>query len=153
MWALHWALLLWEAWSGNPTDFPSQRISSNLFLSTASQVALVVKGPPVNARDVSSISGSGRSSGGRNGYPLQYSFLENPKNGGSWRATVHGVQKSWIQLSNWAQQTTLVESSRHQIVVAVELPSHSNSLQSRGLQHARPPCLSLSPRGIRYKPR
>jgi len=56
-------------------------------------VALVVKGPPVNARDVSSIPGSGRSSGRRNGYPLQYSSLENPKNRGSWRATVHGVAK------------------------------------------------------------
>ena len=40
----------------------------------------VVKNPPANAgdsRDVSSISGSGRSAGERNGYPLQYSCLEN----------------------------------------------------------------------------
>ena len=41
----------------------------------------VVKNLPANAggtRDVSSVPGSGRSSGGRNGNPLQYSCLENP---------------------------------------------------------------------------
>ena len=27
--------------------------------------------------------------------PLQYSGLENPVNRGAWRATVHGVAKSW----------------------------------------------------------
>ena len=34
--------------------------------------------PPANAGDVGSIPGSGRSPGGRNGNPLQYSCLENP---------------------------------------------------------------------------
>ena len=41
----------------------------------------VVKNSPANARDtrdVSSIPGSGRSCGGGNGNPLQYSCLENP---------------------------------------------------------------------------
>ena len=32
--------------------------------------------------------------------PLQYSCLENPMDGGAWWATVHGVTKSWTQLSN-----------------------------------------------------
>ena len=40
-----------------------------------------------------SIAGSGRSPGEGNGYPLQYSFLENPVDGGAWRATVHGVAR------------------------------------------------------------
>ena len=47
----------------------------------ASQVALVVKNLPANAgdlRDVGLISGSGKSSGGGHGNPLQYSCLENP---------------------------------------------------------------------------
>jgi len=47
----------------------------------ASQVALVVKNPPDNAgdiRDAGSILGSGRSPGGGDGNPLQYSCLENP---------------------------------------------------------------------------
>ena len=37
--------------------------------------------------------GSGRSPGGGNGSPLQYSYLENPMDRGTWRA-VHGVPKS-----------------------------------------------------------
>ena len=43
---------------------------------------------------------SGRSPGEGNGTRLQYSCLENPKDRGAWRATVHGVSKSWTQLSN-----------------------------------------------------
>jgi len=57
----------------------------------------VVKNPPANAGDVgdtASIPGSGRSPGERNGNPLQYSCLENPKNRGAWWATVHGVAKN-----------------------------------------------------------
>ena len=41
-----------------------------------------------------SIPGSGRSPGEGNGNPLQYSCLENPMDGGAWRATVHRVTKS-----------------------------------------------------------
>ena len=46
-----------------------------------SQVALMVKNPPASvgdARDVGSISESGRFSGEGNGYPLQYSAWEAP---------------------------------------------------------------------------
>ena len=39
----------------------------------------VVKTPPANAGDVGLIPGSGRSPGGGNGNPLQYSYLKNPK--------------------------------------------------------------------------
>ena len=51
-----------------------------------------------SAGDLSSIPGSGRSSGEGNGYPLQYSCLENPMDRETWRATVHGVTKSQTQL-------------------------------------------------------
>ena len=44
----------------------------------------VVKNPPANAGDVSSIPGSGRSPGEGNGKPRQYSCLGNPKDGGAW---------------------------------------------------------------------
>ena len=57
----------------------------------------VVKNLPANAgvaRDLSSIPGSGRSPGGGNDNPLQYSCLENPMERGAWQATVHGVTKS-----------------------------------------------------------
>ena len=64
----------------------------------ASQVALVVKNPPVNAgdiRDMGLIPESGRSPGEGHGNPLQYSCLENPMDIGAWWATVHWVAKSW----------------------------------------------------------
>ena len=48
-----------------------------------------------NAGDLSSIPMSGRSLGGGNGYPLQYSCLENPMDRGAWWATAHGVTKVW----------------------------------------------------------
>ena len=63
----------------------------------AFQVVLVVKNPPANAgnlRDMGLIPRSGRSRGGGNGNPLQYSCLENLVDRGAWWATVHGVAKS-----------------------------------------------------------
>ena len=60
----------------------------------ASQVALVVKNPPANARDLrnqGSIPGLGRSPGGEHGNPLQYCCLENPVDRAVWQATVHRV--------------------------------------------------------------
>ena len=55
-----------------------------------------VKNPPANAGDMGSIPGSGRSPGGGNDNPLQYSCLGNPMDRGAWLATVHGVAKSQI---------------------------------------------------------
>jgi len=36
-----------------------------------------------------------------NGTPLQYSCLENPMDGGAWKAAVHGVAERWTRLSNF----------------------------------------------------
>ena len=47
-----------------------------------------------NAGEPGLIPGSGRSPGGRNGYLLQYSCLENPMERGARGATVHEVTKS-----------------------------------------------------------
>ena len=66
-------------------------------------MALVVKNPLANAgdvRDVGLIPGSGRSPGGGNGNPFQYSCLENPMDRGAWWATVHGVAESWTRLKH-----------------------------------------------------
>ena len=63
----------------------------------------VVKNPPANAGDMGSTSGLRRSPREVNGYPLQYSCLENPTDRVAWWATVHGIAratKSWTQLSN-----------------------------------------------------
>ena len=46
-----------------------------------------------NAGDLGLIPGLGRSPGEKNGYPLQYFFLENPMDRGAWWATVHGITK------------------------------------------------------------
>ena len=45
-------------------------------------------------RDVGSIPGSERSPRDGNGYPLQYSCLENSMDREAWQTTVHGVEKS-----------------------------------------------------------
>ena len=47
-----------------------------------------------NAGDPGSISGSGRSPGEGNGYPLQYPGLDNPMDRGAWQVTAHGFTKS-----------------------------------------------------------
>ena len=47
-----------------------------------------------SAEDLGSVPGLGRSPGEGNGYPLQYSCLENPMDGGAWLATVHRVAES-----------------------------------------------------------
>ena len=65
------------------------------------QMTLVVKNLPANAgdiRDVGLISGLGRSPGEGNDNPLQYSCLENPRDGGAWWAAVYGVAQSRTRL-------------------------------------------------------
>ena len=48
-----------------------------------------------NAGGLGSIPGLGRSPGEGNGCPLRYFCLKNSMDRGAWRATVHGVVKSW----------------------------------------------------------
>ena len=58
----------------------------------------VVKNPPANAGDAGdtgSVLGSGRSPGGGHGNPLQYSGLQNPRDGEAWQATIHRVIEEW----------------------------------------------------------
>ena len=53
--------------------------------------------PPANAGGTCSVPGL-KIPWRRKWQPLQYSCLENPMNRGAWWATVHGVEKSQIQL-------------------------------------------------------
>ena len=54
-----------------------------------------------NAGDPGLIPGSERSPEEVNGNPFQDSCLENSMDRGAWQATVHGVTKSWTQLSDY----------------------------------------------------
>ena len=51
-----------------------------------------------NAGDLGLSPGLGRSPGGGNGNPLQYSCLENRRDRGAWWAAIYGVAQSWTQL-------------------------------------------------------
>ena len=68
----------------------------------------MVKNPPANAGDISdtsSVSGSGKSSAGRHGNPLQYSCLQNPTDREAWQATVHRITTNRILLKQLSTRT------------------------------------------------
>ena len=58
-----------------------------------------------NVGDPGLVPGLGRYHGEGNGTPLQNSCLDNPMDGGTCQPTVHGVAKSWTQLSNFTSLT------------------------------------------------
>jgi len=66
---------------------------SLLFLKLLREITLRGKESACQTGDTDLIPGWGRSPGGGNGNPLQYSCLENPMDRGAWWATVHGVTK------------------------------------------------------------
>jgi len=79
----------------------SHHIPSNqIQIFTLFPSSSAVKNPPANAGNSTSIPGLERSPGEGNGHPLQFSCLGNPMERGAWWATVHGVAKSWIRLSD-----------------------------------------------------
>ena len=89
----------------------------------AFQVPLVVKNLPASAgdvRDMGSIAGSGSFHGEGHGSPLQYSCLENPRDGGAWWAAICGVAQSRTRLKR------LSSSSKQHVTAAA-----AKSLQSR----------------------
>ena len=67
----------------------------------ASLMGLDSKESACNAGDQCAITGWGRSPGEGNGYPLQYSYLENFIDRGAQHAIVHGVAKSWTRLKDF----------------------------------------------------
>ena len=64
-----------------------------------------------------------------NGTPLQYSGLENPKDGGAWKAAVHRVAEGWTRLSDFT-------FTFHFCALEKEMATHSSILawesQGRG---------------------
>ena len=81
-----------QLWSCLP-EIESDSTEKGLLLSGS-----VIKNLPANAGDTGLISGSGWSTGEGNGYPLQYSCLENSMARGARKATVHGIAKSQTRL-------------------------------------------------------
>ena len=61
-----------------------------------------------------------------NGNPLQYSCLENPMDGGTWWAAVHGVTRSWTRLSDFTLffhfHALEKEMATHSSVLAWRIP-------------------------------
>ena len=90
--------------------FDSCFLEKQIFLGTkrASQVVLVIKNLPANARgirDAGSIPELGRSPGGGHGNPLLHSCLENSMDRGAWWATVHRITKSQTRLKRLSTQS------------------------------------------------
>ena len=77
-----------------------------------------------NVGDLSLIPGLGRSPWKENSNPFQYSCLENPVDGGAWRATVHSVAKSQTQLRDFTicNQSILKEINPVRTVAEAEAP-------------------------------
>ena len=73
--------------------FPAFKLG--ILIPGISQVAQwLKKKKKIPPGDTGLISGSGRSPGGGNGNPLQFSCLGSPMDGGTLQATVHGISKS-----------------------------------------------------------
>ena len=94
-----------------------------------------------NAGNLGSIPGLGRSPEEGNGNTLQYSCLENPKDRRAWQATVPGVKKSWIQLSDFTF-TFLCP----QILTIIIWQSLSNPNQALIPPYVERPALNQSPK-------
>ena len=75
-----------------------------------------------------------------NGTPLQYSCLENPMDGGAWKAAVHGVAKSQTRLSDFTFtfhfHALEKEMATHSSVLAWRIPGtgETGGLLSMGSQ-------------------
>ena len=83
-----------------------------------------------NAGDPGLIPGSRRSPREGNGSPLQYPCLENPMNGGSWQAIVHGVTKSRTRLNN----ITSCQMKREKMEVRTNFTSLGSKITADGDQ-------------------
>ena len=57
-----------------------------------------------------------------NGTPFQYSCLENPMDGGAWKAAVHGVVKSWTFTERLHFHALEKEMATHSSVLAWRIP-------------------------------
>ena len=80
-----------------------------------------------------------------NGTLLQYSCLENPMDGGAWKAAVHGVATNWTRLSDFTFtfhfHALEMEMATHSSVLAWRIPGTGEpgglpSMGSHRVRHA-----------------
>ena len=94
--------------------------------------------------DPGSIPGWGRSSGGGNGNPLQYSCLGNPMDRGAWWAAVHGVRVG----QDWATEHMFPRAQWSER--PPDLTVDWNSVEGRGSRHS--PTLNTRPSDLLSEP-
>ena len=87
-----------DSWSGR---FPWRRDRLRTPVSLGFPGGSDSKESACNVGNLGSIPGLGRSPGEGNGYPLQYTGLENSMDRRAWQSTVHGVAKSQTRLSDF----------------------------------------------------
>ena len=73
----------------------------------------------------SEIAGSYGAFGEGNGTPLQYSCLENPMDGGAWKAAVHEVAEGWTRLSDFTLTFHFPALEKEMATTPVFLPGES----------------------------
>ena len=84
-----------------------------------------------------------------NGTPHRYSCLENPMDGGAWWAAVHGVARSWTQLSDFPFtfhfHALEKEMATHSSVLAWRIPGtgEPGGLPSMGSHRVGHDCSTL----------
>ena len=105
-----------------PITYPHSLISNKLLDNSCAQEPATSLGwkqwPDITSR-------SGLVLGESNGHPLQYSCLKkNPMDRGAWLAAVHGVAKSWTQLSDFT-------FTFHFHALEKEMATHSSVLAGR----------------------
>ena len=72
--------------------------------------------------------GSGRSPGEGNGNPLQYSFLENPRDGGAWWAAIYGIAQSQTRLKRLNSSSSSISCLKLLIFLpAILIPACASS--------------------------
>ena len=108
--SVHWKLIQRKV-NGTNSSLEKYQIWITLETSMASLVAQTIMNLPANVGDPGFVPGFGRSPGERNGYPLQYSCLENPIDRGVWQVTVHEVAKS--RTCDWVTKCTHAHMHTH----------------------------------------
>ena len=115
----------WEWWGGSGRGNTPNPWNSHPLISWQyffSLIAQQVKNLPASAGDtgdVVSIPGLGRSPGGGNGNPVQYSCLKNPMDRGAWQTTVwesYRVEQDWVMKHTQTKSEAIEKGSSEDVV-------------------------------------